>query len=54
MNLPQEKFEDNDASTALTRVIGVANEIILGKEGVIRLALTCLIARGHQIGRAHV
>ena len=49
MNLPQEKFEDNDASTALTRVIGVANEIILGKEGVIRLALTCLIARGHLL-----
>ena len=49
MNLPQEKFEDNSASEILGKVIDVANEIILGKEDVIRLALTCLIARGHLL-----
>ena len=49
MNLPREKFEENDAITALSKVIDVANQIILGKEDVIRLALTCLIARGHLL-----
>lgn len=49
MNLPREKFEENNADAALARVISVANEIILGKEDSIRLALACLIARGHLL-----
>lgn len=27
---------------------------VLGKKRVVQLALTCLVAEGHQIGRAHV
>ncbi|HSR63815.1 MAG TPA: MoxR family ATPase [Gammaproteobacteria bacterium] len=33
----------------INAVIGQANRIILGKENVIRLALACLIARGHLL-----
>ena len=38
-----------DARKLLEEVIAVANRIILGKEKVIRLALTCLISRGHLL-----
>lgn len=33
----------------ITRLIGAANQIILGKEEQIRLALACLLARGHLL-----
>lgn len=32
-----------------TRLLEAANQIILGKEHALRLALTCLIARGHLL-----
>ena len=38
-----------DVHAALADVIQAANRIILGKENAIRLALACLIARGHLL-----
>ncbi len=38
-----------DSVTVLKTVIEQLNKIILGKEEVIRLAITCLIARGHLL-----
>ena len=38
-----------DPHAALANVIHAANRIILGKENAIRLALACLIARGHLL-----
>ncbi|MEJ2762156.1 MAG: MoxR family ATPase, partial [Gammaproteobacteria bacterium] len=49
MSAPQANLESATAREALERVIAEANRIILGKEDVIRLALTCLIARGHLL-----
>ncbi|MES9968329.1 MAG: AAA family ATPase, partial [Sedimenticola sp.] len=34
---------------ALDRVIEEAGRIVLGKEQVVRLAVTCLLARGHLL-----
>ena len=36
-------------SSSLTEVIAAANQIILGKERQIKLALTCLLAHGHLL-----
>ncbi len=49
MSAPQATFDATTPRAALERVIDGANRIILGKEEVIRLALTCLIARGHLL-----
>ena len=47
----------------LDAVLQAVNQVILGKEPQVRLALACLLARGHlliedlpgmEIGRAHV
>ena len=35
--------------STIDEVIAAANQIILGKEGQIRLALACLLARGHLL-----
>lgn len=40
---------DLNARHQLEQVIAASNRIILGKENVIRLALSCLIARGHLL-----
>ena len=37
------------AESRLNEVVAAANGIILGKEQVIRLALACLVARGHLL-----
>ncbi|MFM9969633.1 MAG: AAA family ATPase [Burkholderiales bacterium] len=37
------------STTSLDRVIQQAGKIILGKEGQIRLALACILARGHLL-----
>ena len=37
------------ALTSIQRVIGQAGKVILGKEPQIRLALACLLARGHLL-----
>ncbi len=37
------------AHERLARLIAAANKIILGKENIIRLALSCLLARGHLL-----
>ncbi len=37
------------AQTPLDRLIAAAGEVILGKETQVRLALACLIARGHLL-----
>ncbi|MEX2353556.1 MAG: MoxR family ATPase [Gammaproteobacteria bacterium] len=49
MNLAEKNLTIPQATDSLQRVIDSANQIILGKEDVIRLALTCLIARGHLL-----
>ncbi len=49
MNLPQKKTVLPIARDSLERVIESANSIVLGKENVIRLALACLVARGHLL-----
>lgn len=49
MNLPETKQTGLSVNESLARVIEAANRIILGKERVVRLALTCLIARGHLL-----
>ncbi len=36
-------------STQLSKVITAANRVILGKDFQVRLALTCLLARGHLL-----
>ena len=38
-----------DSVSLLESAIGQLNKIILGKDQAIRLALTCLIARGHLL-----
>ncbi len=48
MSVPQQAFA-RSVRDELQGVISEANGIILGKERVIRLALTCLIARGHLL-----
>lgn len=48
MSVPQQAFV-RSIRDELQTVIAEANGIILGKENVIRLALTCLIARGHLL-----
>ncbi|MDZ7735179.1 MAG: MoxR family ATPase [Gammaproteobacteria bacterium] len=48
MSVPQQAFV-RSIRDELQTVITEANGIILGKENVIRLALTCLIARGHLL-----
>jgi MoxR-like ATPase len=39
----------SEARRILETALGALNGIILGKEGQIRLALTCLLARGHLL-----
>jgi MoxR-like ATPase len=38
-----------DSRSPIQRVINAAGKIILGKEGQIRLALACILARGHLL-----
>ena len=42
-------FPARPTSTAIERVVSAASQIILGKEGQVRLALACLLARGHLL-----
>lgn len=49
MSSAQHELSVLDARTELERVIKEANRIILGKEHAVRLALACLIARGHLL-----
>ncbi len=49
MNLAEINLSAPPGNDSLQRVIEAANRIILGKEDVIRLALTCMIARGHLL-----
>ncbi len=49
MTAVQEQSRVNKAHEAFTQVINAANRIILGKEGTIRLALSCMLARGHLL-----
>ena len=49
MTATQEKMTPTEAEARLGQVIAAANKIILGKENIIRLALACLLARGHLL-----
>ena len=42
-------MEPSEKNTTLVEVIAAANQIILGKDRQIRLALACLLARGHLL-----
>lgn len=39
----------NNYNTQLNQIINTANTIILGKEDKLRLALTCILAKGHLL-----
>ncbi|NNE38441.1 MAG: MoxR family ATPase [Gammaproteobacteria bacterium] len=49
MNLAEQNIPKSDAKNSISEVISTANQIILGKDEVIRLALVCMIARGHLL-----
>ncbi len=49
MTASQEKFLVNKAQDSFERLISSANQIILGKEKTIRLALSCMLAQGHLL-----
>lgn len=49
MNIAQQVNDFITARDKLACVINEANKIILGKEHVIKLALSCLMARGHLL-----
>ena len=49
MSMAQYELTDRNTRTKLERVIHAANRIILGKEHAVRLALACLLARGHLL-----
>lgn len=38
-----------NTKSLLDQIVGTAGEIILGKERVLRLAITCVLARGHLL-----
>src|SRR3990172_1425295 len=47
--LLKTQLKQASAQTPLERLIAAAGEVILGKETQVRLALACLIARGHLL-----
>ncbi len=49
MNLAERNIPKQPVKTSISVVIATANQIILGKEEVIRLALVCMVARGHLL-----
>jgi MoxR-like ATPase len=49
MLLKAEFQSKNIAASAIERVIGAAGGVILGKELQVRLALACILARGHLL-----
>jgi MoxR-like ATPase len=49
MNLAEKNIPDQRVNDDISRVIEAANQIILGKVEVIRLALVCMIAKGHLL-----
>ncbi|MDX1519960.1 MAG: AAA family ATPase, partial [Gammaproteobacteria bacterium] len=49
MTQTSEAEIQDPSSHTINAVIERANQVILGKENAIRLALTCLIARGHLL-----
>ena len=49
MSTAQHELPGSNARIELERVIHAANRIILGKEHAVRLALACLLARGHLL-----
>ncbi len=49
MNLAEQNIPKKPVKTSISEVIATANQIILGKEEVIRLALVCMVARGHLL-----
>src|SRR3954469_15683400 len=49
MLLKAEFQSKNIAASAIERVIGAAGSVILGKEMQVRLALACILARGHLL-----
>jgi len=49
MTMPQQEIQIDHAHNQCEAVISAARQIILGKDHSIRLALACLIARGHLL-----
>jgi MoxR-like ATPase len=49
MTAKNEEITFKDASRDLEKVIDIAAQVILGKEDILRLALSCLLAKGHLL-----
>ena len=49
MSIARPELIVRNTKTLLENVLAEANRIILGKENVLRLAMSCLIARGHLL-----
>jgi MoxR-like ATPase len=49
MSLPSQFVSANDQRSLLAAAAGAIGDIVLGKEAEIRLALACLLARGHLL-----
>ena len=47
--LPMQRPATSESATRLNRIVAQAGSVILGKEHEIRLAVACLIARGHLL-----
>ncbi len=49
MTASQENFIVSGVQDSFAQLIATANQIILGKELTIRLALSCMLAQGHLL-----
>lgn len=49
MNASEENNITTSVNDRFERLVASANQIILGKEGTIRLALSCMLAQGHLL-----
>ena len=47
--LPTQRHAESESATRLNAIVAQAGDVILGKEHEIRLAVACLIARGHLL-----
>ncbi len=49
MNNPSEKLKESRIQDLMNQIVDSINQVILGKETSVRLALVCMIARGHLL-----
>ena len=51
--MPQPAYRPAHATGVTDRILAAAEQVILGKPETLRLALTCLLARGHLLIEDH-